>query len=199
MIFNSDDHVKLGGVVLPGLVKSIEVKESAKIDEQEVEGSAVKPKQAVGYEDAKITIELTLDDTPTKGKYEMLEVIRALFRAVGQSVPKPIPIICEDTAKHGIDKVLFKSFSHKTESKKETISVSLELWEYIPQTIKVKKAGTATKSSKSSSKGRSSGKTTASNLSEDYKSYLETGRGKPPATDDASASGALGRISDMPY
>lgn len=194
MIYNSDDHVKLGGVILPGLVKSIEVKESAKIDEQEVEGSAVKPKQAVGYEDAKITIELTLDDTPTQSKYEMLEVIRALFRAVGQSVPQPIPIICEDTVKHGIDKVLFKSFTHKAESKRETISASLELWEYIPQTIKVKKASSASKSSKASS-----GKGAASNLSEDYQSYLKSGRGKSPAADDASASGALDRISDLPY
>lgn len=194
MIYNSDDHVKLGGVILPGLVKSIEVKESAKIDEQEVEGSAVKPKQAVGYEDAKITIELTLDDTPTQSKYEMLEVIRALFRAVGQSVPQPIPIICEDTVKHGIDKVLFKSFSHKAESKRETISASLELWEYIPQTIKVKKASSASKSGKASS-----AKGAASNLSEDYQSYLKSGRGKSPAADDASASGALDRISDLPY
>lgn len=196
MIYNSDDHVKLGGVVLPGLVKSVEVKGAAKIDEQEVEGSAVKPKQAVGYEDAKITIELTLDDTPTQSKYEMLEVLQALFRAVGQSVPRPIPIICEDTVKRGIDKVLFKSLSHKTESKRETISASLELWEYIPQTIKVKKANSASKSGKASSKTATTG---ASNLSEAYQNYLESGRGKSPAADDASASGALGRISDMPY
>lgn len=38
MIYVEDQLVKVNGVVLPGLVKSIEVKESAKIDEQEVEG-----------------------------------------------------------------------------------------------------------------------------------------------------------------
>ena len=53
MIYTEDQIVKVNGVVLPGLVKSIEVKESAQIDEQEVEGSATKPKQATGYEDAK--------------------------------------------------------------------------------------------------------------------------------------------------
>ena len=41
-----------------------QVKESAKIDEQEVGGSATKPKQAKGYEDAKVNLELILDDTP---------------------------------------------------------------------------------------------------------------------------------------
>lgn len=49
MIYTEDQIVKVNGVVLPGLVKSIEVKESAQIDEQEVEGSATKPKQATGY------------------------------------------------------------------------------------------------------------------------------------------------------
>ena len=48
MIFVEDNTIKLNGVVLPGLVKSIEVKESAQIDEQEVEGSSAKPKQATG-------------------------------------------------------------------------------------------------------------------------------------------------------
>jgi len=48
MIYVEDQIVKVNGVVLPGLVKSIEVKETAKIDEQDVKGSAVKPKQATG-------------------------------------------------------------------------------------------------------------------------------------------------------
>ena len=112
MIYTEDQLVKVNGVVLPGLVKSIEVKESAKIDEQEVEGSATKPKQATGYEDAKVNIELILDDTPTATKYQRLETVRALFRTPGQSVPQPIPIVSEDTAKHGIDMVLFKGITH---------------------------------------------------------------------------------------
>lgn len=49
MIYVEDELIKLNGVVLPGLVKSIEVIETAKVDEQEVEGSATKPKQATGY------------------------------------------------------------------------------------------------------------------------------------------------------
>ena len=98
MIYVEDQLVKVNGVVLPGLVKSIEVKESAKIDEQEVEGSATKPKQATGYEDAKITVELILDDTPTRTKYQALETVRAIFRKPGQTVPQPIPIVSEDTA-----------------------------------------------------------------------------------------------------
>lgn len=194
MIYTEDQIVKVNGVVLPGLVKSIEVKESAQIDEQEVEGSATKPKQATGYEDAKVNIELILDDTPTQTKYQRLETLRAIFRTPGQSVPKPIPIVSEATAAHGVDKVLFKSLSHKAESKKEQLSVSLEFWEYVPTTIRT------TSSSSKSSSGGSSGRTQQQTaLSSDYQKYLQTSRGKSPAVDDASTAAALDKVSQMPY
>ena len=196
MIYTEDQLVKVNGVVLPGLVKSIEVKESAKIDEQEVEGSATKPKQATGYEDAKVNIDLILDDTPTATKYQRLETVRALFRTPGQSVPQPIPIVSEDTAKHGIDKVLFKGITHKSEVKKDQLTVSLEFWEYVPQTIQ-----TTSSSSGSSSGGSSGGKTAnqQTTLSSDYQKYLQTNRGKSPAVDDASAAEALDKVAQMPY
>lgn len=196
MIYTEDQLVKVNGVVLPGLVKSIEVKESAKIDEQEVEGSATKPKQATGYEDAKVNIELILDDTPTATKYQRLETVRALFRTPGQSVPQPIPIVSEDTAKHGIDKVLFKGITHKSEVKKDQLTVSLEFWEYVPQTIQ-----TTSSSSGSSSGGSSGGKTAnqQTTLSSDYQKYLQANRGKSPAVDNASAAEALDKVAQMPY
>ena len=196
MIYTEDQLVKVNGVVLPGLVKSIEVKESAKIDEQEVEGSATKPKQATGYEDAKVNIELILDDTPTATKYQRLETVRALFRTPGQSVPQPIPIVSEDTAKHGIDKVLFKGITHKSEVKKDQLPVSLEFWEYVPQTIQ-----TTSSSSGSSSGGSSGGKAAnqQTTLSSDYQKYLQANRGKSPAVDDASAAEALDKVAQMPY
>ena len=196
MIYTEDQLVKVNGVVLPGLVKSIEVKESAKIDEQEVEGSATKPKQATGYEDAKVNIELILDDTPTATMYQRLETVRALFRTPGQSVPQPIPIVSEDTAKHGIDKVLFKGITHKSELKKDQLTVSLEFWEYVPQTIQ-----TTSSSSGSSSGGSSGGKTAnqQTTLSSDYQKYLQANRGKSPAVDDACAAEALDKVAQMPY
>lgn len=196
MIYTEDQLVKVNGVVLPGLVKSIEVKESAKIDEQEVEGSATKPKQATGYEDAKVNIELVLDDTPTATKYQRLETVRALFRTPGQSVPQPLSIVSEDTAKHGIDKVLFKGITHKSEVKKDQLTVSLEFWEYVPQTIQ-----TTSSSSGRSSGGSSGGKTAnqQTTLSSDYQKYLQANRGKSPAVDDASAAEALDKVAQMPY
>lgn len=190
MIFVEDQLVKVNGVILPGLLKSIEVKESAAIDEQQVEGSASKPKQATGYEDAKVNIELIIDDTPTQTMYQRLAVVRAIFRKPGQSVPQPIPIVSEDTAAHGVEKVLFKGITHKKENKKGQLPVTLEFWEYVPQTITTTK-----KSSNSSSSGGSAG----SSITSDYSAYLASDRGKSPAVDDANPSEALNRVSQMPY
>lgn len=193
MLFVEDKLIKVGGVVLPGVVKSIEVTASAKVDEQEVEGSAVKPKQATGYEDAKVNVELIVDDTAAATKYQRLKVIREAFQKPGQKVPKPISIVCEDTATHGIEKVIFKNMRHKKENKKDQLSVTLEFWEFIPQTIKTQKGGGGSKSSSASNKKASE------QLSAEYKSYLNKDRGKSPAIDDAPTSVAMNRVQQMPY
>lgn len=201
MIFIEDERIKLNGVVLPGLVKSIEVTETAKVDEQEVEGSATKPKQATGYEDAKVIIELIIDDTESQTKYERYAVLREIFRKPGQNVPQPIPIVSEDTAAHGVEKVIFKKLTHKGESKKSQLVANLELWEYIPQTITAT-SGSGSSGSSGSSGGSSGGGSQASatsNLNADYQQYLGTKRGKSPAIDDAGANEALNKVAQMPY
>ena len=80
MVYQDDDTIMIGGVLLPGLYKKVEVKTAAKIDEQEVEGSSAKPKQATGYEDAQISIELELHDSEAQTKEDKLAVIQNLFR-----------------------------------------------------------------------------------------------------------------------
>lgn len=201
MIYVEDELIKLNGVVLPGLVKSIEVIETAKVDEQEVEGSATKPKQATGYEDAKVNIELIIDDTPSQTKYQRYATLRAIFRSPGQSVPQPIPIISEDTAAHGVEKVIFKKLSHKGENKRGQLTATLELWEYIPQTITAKSGSSSGSGSSGSGKSGSgkSGGGAASNLKAGYKSYLSNERGKSPARDDADATAAMNKVTAMPY
>lgn len=223
MIYVEDERIKLNGVVLPGLLKSIEVTESAKVDEQEVEGSATKPKQATGYEDAKVNIELILDDTQTQTKYERYEVLRAVFRSPGQEVPQPIPIVSEDTAAHGIEKVIFKKLTHRYESKKSQLTANLELWEYIPQTItavRVSGSGTAagsrtgsgslnadyqnylgSREAAASGPSGLSGMSSAisAGLSVTNQKYLNPKLDKSPAFDSAGILGALDAVSRLPF
>ena len=111
-------------------------------------------------------------------------------------MPQPIPIISEDTAAHGVEKVIFKKLSHKGENKRGQLTATLELWEYIPQTIRAK-SGSSSGSGKSGSS--KSGGGAASNLKADYKSYLSNERGKSPARDDADATAAMNKVTAMPY
>ena len=121
-------------------------------------------------------------------------------------MPQPIPIISEDTAAHGVEKVIFKKLSHKGENKRGQLTATLELWEYIPQTITAKsssssgsgKSGSGKSGSGKSGSGKSGGGA-ASNLKADYKSYLSNERGKSPARDDADTTAAMNKVTAMPY
>lgn len=148
------------------------------------------------YEDAKVNIELIIDDTQSATKYQRYATLRSIFRKPGQSVPQPIPIVSEDTAAHGIEKVIFKKLTHKGESKSGQLTASLELWEYIPQTITATTASSGSNSSGNSGSGSSAA---SSSLTEEYETYLSTSRGKSPAVDDAETAAAMNRVAQMPY
>ena len=150
MIYFDDEHIKVGGVILPGIIKSIEVKHSAKVEEIEVEGSDTKPKQATGYEDAKVNIELP----------EVHEIVSTL------------------TSLRNVTNVIFKDLSSKEVNNKSYLTASLEFWEYVPVSITASKK--SNKSSSKSSKSGSSSGSSDSNLTEEYKGYLKDDRGKAP-------------------
>ena len=113
-------------------------------------------------------------------------------------MPQPIPIVSEDTAAHGIEKVIFKKLTHKGENKKAQLTATLELWEFIPQTITATTAGSAGNSGQTGG-GGSGGSQTQSSLSSEYKNYLSKDRGKSPAIDDADSSKGMNAVSQMPY
>lgn len=193
MVYQDDEAVKIDDTVLPGLVKSLEIKNEAKVDEQEVEGQNKKPKQATGYEDAKITLELILEDTQDETgsvlmtREQKLQQIQSLFRVVGQPLPSVHQIVCADTAVRGITQVIVKSLNHKVENKKQQIAVTLELWEYVPVLITASKSGSGAGGAK-----KDASASYGSTLSDDYKSYLQDDRGTAPSrAETARASGKL--------
>lgn len=204
MIYIDESTVKVGGVILPGLFKSIEVKGDALIEEQDVEGRSAKPKQATGYEDAKIDLELVLHDGPVLTKLQKLEVIQNLFKKKGQAKPIIYEIVNEHTAARGVTKVLFKNLTTMEQSKKDELTVMVEFWEYIPMTI------TATKStgSISGTSGTSAASVAKANLDPAYQGYLAN-RGAAPklqdkttktaATDNASTQEHKNKLAAMPY
>lgn len=167
MIFCDDDSVKIGGVILPGIYKSIEINHEAQIDEQKVEGSSRVPKQATGYEDAKVVIEIQLIDSEHMTKEEKLQIIQNLFKNMSQSKPIVHELISTHSSIRGVDKVIIKNMGSKENNKKNEIIVSLELLQYDVMTIQA-------------SSGKKSEGSSSSNLSEEYTEYLSDDRGKTP-------------------
>ena len=180
MIYTDGSEVMVDGVLLPGLFKSLEVTTAAEIEEQEVEGSTAKPKQATGYEDAKISVELSLlDDADGMTKESKLEVIQNFFRQPGQEIPAVHTIVNEHTVRRNISQVLFKQMVSKTTNANDQLSVTMEFWEYIPMTISVtsaKKAGETNYAADGAGSG-------SGNLNKDYEKYLEN-RGQAPKQKD---------------
>lgn len=179
MIYFDDDSIKIGGVILPGIYKSMEVNHDAQVDEQEVEGSSKKPKQATGYDDAKITIEISLRDSETVTKEDKLLIIQNLFRAENQGVPQVHELVSTHSSIRGINKIIIKNMTSKVTNKKDEIVVNLELMQYETMTIKASKG----KKSGSSSSGN--------NLSADYKNYLQNNRGKAPKKSNKTSASPL--------
>lgn len=172
-IFLEDKAIKVGGVVLPGVLKKCEVTAEASIDEIEVEGSAVRPKQAVGYEDVKIKVELIVDATANETIDGKLAKINKVFHPPGQLVPQPLVLVCKEASAAGVGKVLFKNLTYTFTNKSNEYAVTLEFWEYHPVAVtatpaKVQGAGTGTNA--------------APSLSGDFQSYLDELRGLSPKT-----------------
>lgn len=179
MIYIEDNCIKVGGTMLPGIFKSIEVTGSALVEEQEVEGSSVKPKQATGYEDAKVNIELVLYDTNNETALQKLARIHNIFQPPGQAVPQVLDIVEEQLAARGVSRVIFKGLVSKEDSKKQQITATLTFWEYIPIVISASKGGAGLGSAGS-----------VGTLSDAYSAYLPE-RGKTadtPITDDRKSN-----------
>lgn len=199
MIYVDDSSIKVSGVILPGLIKSIEIKHDALVEEQEVKGSSAKAKQATGFDDAKVTIELILDDGPKLTKKQKLEKIQNLFQKSGQNKPVVHEIINEHTTARKIKKVIFKSLGTKEENKNQQLIASLEFWAY--STMKI----TASKSKKSNTSSTTTYSTAVSTLDPEFQSYLKNERGsapktdKSPAVDNANTTAHSNKLSMMPY
>lgn len=178
-IFIENSSVKVGGVLLPGALKSIEVTQEAAIDEVEVEGAAVKPKQAVGYEDAKIKLELIVDASANQSADDKLAQINALFHPKGQSIPQPVDMLCKETAAAGIGKVLFQKITHKWTNKSDQYAVTMEFCQYVPAQISV-----------ATGAGRAAVDTAAGTaaLSPGFQDYLDGERGGAPKIIDKTAA-----------
>ena len=145
MLYVQEKVVKLGGIYLEGQVTSVEVQEAGSVYVAQDEKGRYKKSQPVGYENAKVMIDILLEDTKTATTLEQLTEMQRLFKPYGQDKPKLLPIVNEDCAVRGITKVYFKNLTSKKVISESKRIASLELWAPDIAGIKVKKKTTKKK------------------------------------------------------
>lgn len=148
MLYVQEKVVKLGGIYLEGQVTSVEVQEAGSVYVAQDEKGRYKKSQPVGYENAKVMIDILLEDTKTATTLEQLTEMQRLFKPYGQDKPKLLPIVNEDCAVRGITKVYFKNLTSKKVISESKRIASLELWAPDIAGIKVKKKTTKKKTTK---------------------------------------------------
>lgn len=145
MLYVHEKVAKLGGVYLGGQVSSVEIQEAATIYVAQDDKGKIKQTQPVGYENAKVLIDIILEDDPEKTALDQLTEMERLFRAPGQEQAKLFAIVNEDCAARGISEVYFKNLTSKQVVSESKRIASLELWTPKTAEIKVvKKTGTTT-------------------------------------------------------
>lgn len=126
MLYVADKIVEIGGIVIPGHVKKVEVTETATVDEVKDDNGKLKAVQAIGYEAGKVNITVTLEDMAGKDTLSQLMDIQRLFKASGAQTPNLMPIVCEDCAARGIGAVFIKSVTSAKVTEKSIREIVLE-------------------------------------------------------------------------
>ena len=173
MLYVQDKVVKLGGVYLKGQVTSVEVQEAGSVYVAQDEKGRFKKSQPVGYENAKVMIDILLEDTKNATTLEQLTEMQRLFKAYGQNKPKLLPIVNEDCAARGISSVYFKNLTSKKVISESKRIASLELWAPDIAGIKVKKKKSKKKTKKKSSKKTKSKKLKSKSPAKDSRNTLK--------------------------
>lgn len=181
MLYVHEKVAKLGGILLGGQVSSVEIQESASIYVAQDDKGKVKKTQPVGYDNAKVIIDIILEDSPEETSLEQLTNMQRLFRTNGQTQAKLFSIVNEDCAARDIFQVYFKSLSSKKVISESKRIVSLELWAPKTAVIEVVKKKTPKKGT--SQPTNESPEDPQSDLVEGVKGKSRKARSKSPATD----------------
>ena len=183
MIITETGQIKLSGVLLPGIFREAEVEREAVIDEVDVKGRAVNPREPVGYKQGAVKLITILKDEPPASKYDQLAAIERMFKTASQEVPFVHTIVDAHCNARGIDTVVFSKIKSKNDNQSDLLKVTIEFVEYVPIVI------TATEPVPAALKSQTTQSTPA--VSDEFAAYLsgESTTDYKKALDAAVASG----------
>jgi hypothetical protein len=130
-------QIKIGNITLPGIYDGCSISGSVKLDEIDIPGQSGKSTQPLGFEDASISLRLTLANDNKTTAYEKAKAIIDIFRAMDKSAkPYIYRIVNPMTNMWGIKEVIFKDLYISDSNYDDIISADLSLREYNPALVK---------------------------------------------------------------
>ena len=109
MLYVQDKVVKLGGVYLKGQVTSVEVQEAGSVYVAQDEKGRFKKSQPVGYENAKVMIDILLEDTKKATTLEQLTEMQRLFKHMVRINPS-----CSLSSMRTVQPVAYRAYISRT-------------------------------------------------------------------------------------
>ncbi|WP_298563432.1 hypothetical protein [uncultured Phascolarctobacterium sp.] len=137
-ITDTSGQIKLNDSFIPGVFQKLSIDNEVKYDQKSVSGSSGTKKQAVGFEDAIVSVTYLLQNDEQSTPYQKLQELVALFRSMDKSAkPQIYNIVNEHTAAFGIDRVLFKGIRTNEDNRKDYITATLDFIEWEPPVVKI--------------------------------------------------------------
>ncbi len=137
-ITDASGQIKLNDSFIPGIFQKLSIDNEVKYDQKAVSGSSGSKKQAVGFEDATVSVTYILQNDDQSTPYQKLQEVVALFRSMDKSAkPQIYNIVNEHTAAFGIDRVLFKGLRTNEDNRKDYITATLDFIEWEPPVVKI--------------------------------------------------------------
>lgn len=182
MLYITDRTMQISGILVPGLVKKVEITGAAVIDAVTDDNNVTLGYQPNGYEPMKVNVDLLLEPSAGETVDTMMATLQFLFRPPGQTAAVPMELVNSQAADHGLSKVFFKSIMTARKTESSSGEATLEFWEYIPVTVQ-----TEANAAGSSNKEKKPKQSEAEGITSEYQEYLNTQRGQAPKIKDKTS------------
>lgn len=139
MLTFSHGEVRLGAQLVPGILKSLNVRGAVVFDEAERDGLSGKTKTPKGWDDSMImlTVELLTDDTTC---YDKLASLDALFRGHDNGAnPRVLDVANSHVTARGVGRVVFAGLDSAETDRDDVIMATLRFTEHRPPIIRAEK------------------------------------------------------------
>ena len=139
MLTFSHGEVRLGSKLVPGILKSLNVRGAVVFDEAERDGLSGKTKTPKGWDDSAITltVELLTDETTC---YDKLAALDALFRGHDTAAnPRVLDVANAHVSARGVERVVFAGLDSSESDRDDVILATLRFSEHRPPIIRAEK------------------------------------------------------------